>query len=99
MRGMRRIVRGAVIAALIVLIGTGCRELPRHLAPGQVVAFSGQLAAGAECAMIVADHDRRFSLAGDLGRFKPGDRVCVRGTVAAMSMCMAGEATISVERI
>src|SRR5690348_10554274 len=63
---MPRIVQ-VVGAVLLVLLGAGCRDLPRHLAPGQLVAFTGQLAAGAECPMIVAAHDRRFSLAGDLG--------------------------------
>jgi len=58
----------------------------------------GEIESGAECPML-ATKDRRFSLAGDLGKFVAGDRVCVRGRVAENSFCMSGEATIAITTI
>ena len=94
---MRRLITvGATLVAAVV----GCREdLPVKLEPGQTVAVRGEIIAGAECPILVVKPERRLSLSGDLGRFKVGDRVCVHGTVAQMSMCMAGEATIAVAAI
>lgn len=59
----------------------------------------GVLATGAECPEIRARDGRRFALSGSLGRFGTGDEVCVRGRVVAMSICMAGEATLAIESI
>ena len=67
-------------------------------APGQSVAFRGTLGTGAECPTLTFE-GRLFSLAGDLGRFKSGDQVCLRGTIAEMSICMAGEGTINVASV
>jgi len=94
---MRRLVIvGVVLAAATV----GCKEsLPAKVDPGQTVTMRGELGAGTECPMLIVKPERRFSLSGDLGRFKAGDRVCVHGTVAQMSFCMAGEATIDVVSI
>jgi hypothetical protein len=39
------------------------------------------------------------ALAGSLGSFKTGDRVCVRGKIAGASICMAGDATLTIESI
>src|SRR5262249_42164720 len=78
----------------------GCKQdLPGNLGPGQPVALRGAISLGTECPTLVVENDRTFSLTGDLGRFKPGDRVCVHGTVAEVSFCMAGEATIAVTSI
>lgn len=86
--------------ALAAAFSGGCREnLPATLSPGQVVTIRGEIAAGVECPMLVASGGRRFSLSGDLGQFKPGDRVCVKGTVAQASFCMAGEATVEIGTI
>lgn len=94
---VRRLV---LVAALLSATTVGCRDtLPARLVPGQSVTVRGELAAGAECPMLVTAEGRRFSLAGGLGRFKPGDRACVKGTVAEASFCMAGEATISITAI
>ena len=92
--------RPMVCAAVVLATGmAGCREgLPTKLGPGQAVDLRGEIAAGVECPMLVVD-GRRFSLTGDLGPFKPGDRVCVRGTVAGVSYCMQGEATLSITSI
>jgi hypothetical protein len=101
----------ALAGAAMVAALAGCREdEPAKLVPGETVTLRGEIAAGAECPMLVVTHElrvatrvvapgRRFALGGDLGRFQVGDRVCVRGTVAAMSFCMAGEATIAIVAI
>ena len=88
-----------VAVALAAMIG-GCKgTAPAKLEAGQSVTLQGEVVSGAECPMLRLEGDRRVSLTGDLGRFGPGDRVCVRGTVAEMSFCMAGEATIAVTSI
>jgi uncharacterized protein DUF5818 len=53
---------------------------------------------GAECPLFRSDDGRRFSLAGNLGSFRPGDRVTVRGRVAEVSTCMQ-RPTLAVQRI
>lgn len=86
----------------IATVALGCREeesVPAKMVPGATVTLRGQLAEGAECPMLIVANDRRFSLGGDLGRFRTGDRVCVIGTVSEMSICMAGEATIALTAI
>lgn len=89
-----------VLSVVLVAAVAGCKEdLPATLDPGQTVTLRGEIAAGAECPMLVVKPERRFSLAGELGHFKVGDRVCVHGTIAQMSMCMAGEATITIASI
>ena len=89
------IVLGGVAGILVA----GCREeLPAKLQPGQSVTVQGEIEAGAECPMLAAK-DRRFSLAGGLGKFQIGDRVCVRGRIAQNSFCMSGEATIAITTI
>ena len=89
-----------VVSAVLVAAVVGCKgSLPAKLEPGTTVSVRGEIAAGVECPILIAMPDRRFSLSGDLGRFKAGDRVCVRGTIASMSMCMAGEATIAITAI
>jgi hypothetical protein len=80
----------------IVLTAVGCAHNPR---PGQVVTVRGELSAGAECLMVTSSDGRRYSITGNPGNFKIGDRVCIRGKVAEMSICMAGEATVSIEAI
>ncbi|MET0398772.1 MAG: DUF5818 domain-containing protein [Longimicrobiaceae bacterium] len=53
---------------------------------------------GVECPALRGDDGRLYTLAGDTGGFKPGDRVTVVGTVAEMSTCMQGT-TIGVRTI
>ncbi len=53
---------------------------------------------GVECPALRGDDGRLYTLAGDTGAFKPGDRVTVAGTVAEMSTCMQGT-TIGVRTI
>jgi Protein of unknown function (DUF5818) len=86
----------AVAAATLV---AGCRDEPTKVVPGQTVRIQGTLVAGAECATLVTKTGHRYSVGGDLGKFKLGDRVCVKGKFAEVSFCMAGEGTIAVEDI
>ncbi|HEU0076726.1 MAG TPA: DUF5818 domain-containing protein, partial [Longimicrobiaceae bacterium] len=53
---------------------------------------------GVECPALRGDDGRLYTLAGDTGGFRPGDRVTVVGTVAEMSTCMQGT-TIGVRTI
>ena len=96
-RGRGRLAVGVALVATMA----ACKQEDVQVSskPGQRVTLRGELATGVECPMLVVSSDHRFSLSGDLGRFKAGDRVCVHGTIAAMSICMAGEATIAVTAI
>ncbi len=97
---MKAFVIHTLIAAATLALLAGCRDdVPTKFEPGQTVTVRGTVAAGTECPQLVMTGDRRVSLAGSLGRFGVGDRVCVRGTVAGMSICMAGEATLEVNAI
>ena len=94
---MRRLV---IVGAALALAIVGCKNnLPAKPKPGETVTYHGEIKAGAECPLLIVEPNRRFSLSGDLRGFKVGDKVCVRGTVAEMSICMAGEATIAVSAI
>ena len=53
---------------------------------------------GVECPALRSDGGRLYTLAGDTGRFGPGDRVRVRGSRAEMSICQQGT-TIDVRSI
>jgi hypothetical protein len=92
--------RDRVILWVLLAGVAGCKDdLPPKLEPGQTVTLRGEIASGAECPLLVIPGGRRFSLGGDLGRFRVGDRVCVHGTVAAMSICMEGEGNIALQSI
>jgi len=93
---MRRLACAGIVLAALAM---GCKDQRMQLAPGRTITVRGELAAGVECPMLVARDGRRYSVGGDLGRFKIGDRVCVKGTIAEVSFCMAGEATITIEAI
>ena len=88
-----------VVGIVLAVLALGCNEQRTTLAPGQSFTTRGELVAGVECPMIVTSDGHRYSIAGDLGRFAAGDQVCVRGTIAEVSFCMAGEATIALEQI
>ena len=92
-----KVTRRAVSALAVLAMAStaGCA----HLAPGRQVTVKGELGAGAECLMLTTTAGKHYSLTGNPDRFKIGDRVCIRGKVAGASICMAGEATISIEAI
>lgn len=92
-------VRTSARLMVALLLVAGCKTTPTSLKPGQMVTLRGQLVAGPECPMIASSNGHRYSLGGDLGRFRVGDRVCLKGSVAEASICMAGDATISVTAI
>ena len=84
------------LAALLAALFFGCAHRPQG---GQLVIVKGELAAGPECLMITAKSGRKYSLTGNPGRFKIGDRVCIRGRIVEASICMEGEATVSIQAI
>lgn len=63
-----------------------------HLAsPDGTVRVEGTLTEeGVECPALRSAEDRLYTLAGDIGDFRPGDRVVVEGTLPDMSTCMQG---------
>lgn len=81
-----------------------------HVAPAQeqgamtedttgTIRVTGRLTdEGVECPALRGDDGQLYTLAGDTGAFRPGDRVTVAGRVAEMSTCMQGT-TISVQEI
>jgi LysM repeat protein len=80
---------------VILLPGNG-RERPAEPPPMTVTGtITGE---GVECPTMRGDNGRLYSLAGDIGRFGPGDRVEVRGFRPDISICQQGT-TIQVERI
>jgi hypothetical protein len=85
------------LAALLAAQLLGCAA--HRPAAGQVVTVKGELTVGAECLMIISESGLKYSLTGNPDRFKIGDRVCIRGRVAEASICMAGEATLSIQAI
>ena len=87
----------AGLAALLAAQLFGCAA--HRPAAGQIITVNGELTVGAECLMIISASGLKYSLTGNPDRFKIGDRVCIRGKVAETSICMAGEATISIQEI
>ncbi|HET9939815.1 MAG TPA: DUF5818 domain-containing protein [Candidatus Eisenbacteria bacterium] len=92
--------RYGFVVWIVCATALGCAGTAGHLAkPGKEIKAHGLLAAGAECPMLETSDGHRYALAGSLESFKTGDRVCVRGKVAGASICMAGEATLTIESI
>ena len=92
--------RHGTLAWILAAAVLGCASTAGHLAkPGKEIEAHGLLAAGAECPMLDASDGHRYALAGSLESFKTGDRVCVRGKIAGASICMAGDATLTIESI
>jgi hypothetical protein len=92
--------RQGTLAWILAATVLGCASTAGHLAkPGKEIETHGLLAAGAECPMLEASDGHRYALAGSLESFKTGDRVCVRGKIAGASICMAGDATLTIESI
>ena len=86
------------VVAAVALV-SACKDEPTKVVPGEMVRVKGTLSAGAECPTLVTKSGHRYAVGGDLGGFKVGDRVCVKGKVAEVSYCMSGDATIAVEAI
>ena len=53
---------------------------------------------GVECPALRGDDGTLYTLAGDLGGFEPGDRVCIVPTYPEISHCMQGK-TVQVDWI
>lgn len=87
------------VAIVVAASAVGCATGGPLVKPAKEITTRGLLAPGAECPMLEASDGHRYALAGSLGTFKTGDRVCVRGKVAGASICMAGDATLTIESI
>jgi hypothetical protein len=73
--------------------------MPESPAGAKPMTVRGQLTTeGVECPALRADDGTLYTLVGDLGGFKPGDRVVVEGTPVEISFCMQGT-TLQVTRI
>lgn len=92
-------IRNLMIALTILMVVGSSAGCAHRMRPGGITTVRGELTAGAECLMIITKEGRRYSITGNPGTFKVGDRVCVRGRVVEVSICMAGEATVSIEAI
>ena len=46
---------------------------------------------GVECPAMRGDDGQLYTLVGDLGAFKPGDRVSIEGELMLISTCMQGQ--------
>ena len=71
---------------------------PPPFPPGGITVVGTLTNEGVECPAMRGDGGRLYTLSGNLGPFRPGNRVRVRGRVAEMSFCMQGT-TIQVESI
>ncbi|HEX5720375.1 MAG TPA: DUF5818 domain-containing protein [Thermoanaerobaculia bacterium] len=66
---------------------------------GKPIQVRGILTAeGVECQALRSDNGQLYTLTGDLGGFKTGDKVRVKGEIAQVSTCQQG-ITIAVEKI
>ena len=84
---------------ILAVVVAGCASTGGLAKPGKEVTTRGLVAPGPECPMLEASDGHRYALAGSLGSFKTGDRVCVRGKIAGASICMTGDATLTIESI
>ena len=89
------------VSASLLTPRPGARPLPPPfpaLQPGQVSVHGTLTREGVECPAMRADNGRLYTLTPTTGRFQPGDRVTVRGTLAQVSFCQQGT-TIRVQSI
>jgi hypothetical protein len=68
------------------------------LPPGGTTFIGTLTGEGVECPAMRGDDGRLYTLAGNIGPFRPGDRVQVLGRPAQVSFCMQGT-TIEVQAI
>jgi hypothetical protein len=89
--------RNMMIVAGFLAVASPCTKERVH-AP-DTLAIKGTLTSeGVECPAMRGDDGVLYTLAGSLGNFRPGDKVCVRGKRAEVSYCMQG-ITVTVESI
>lgn len=95
-----RIMKGAAaLLAATALSGAGPCDRGTEPRPGEPVTIKGVLTdEGVECRALRGSDGRLYTLAGDLGSFRTGDEVCVKGRVAEVSYCMQG-ITVSLDTI
>jgi hypothetical protein len=64
----------------------------------RTISVVGALTQGVECPALRGDDGQLYTLLGDLGGFRLGDRVRVSGPIAEANFCMQGT-TVKVESI
>ena len=87
-----------MVVAAVVLVA-GCGDEPTRSFPVRWSASRERSAPARSARRSSQVRAPLLSVGGDLGGFKVGDRVCVKGKFAEVSYCMAGEGTIAVEAI
>jgi hypothetical protein len=74
-------------------------SMPESPAGAKPMTIRGQLTTeGVECPAFRGEDGTLYTLLGDLGGFKPGDRVVVEGAPVEISFCMQG-ITLQLRRI
>ncbi|HEY6553829.1 MAG TPA: DUF5818 domain-containing protein [Vicinamibacteria bacterium] len=74
-------------------------QAPGRDKEGKPIQVRGTLTGeGVECQALRGDNGQLYTLTGDLGGFKTGDKVRVKGEIAQVSICQQG-ITIAVEKI
>ena len=87
------------IAALALLGASRCEKAPDDTNLEPLVIVKGTMTAeGIECPALRDRGGILYTLAGEIGTFRAGDQVCVKGRRVAMSTCQQG-ITITVEWI
>ena len=93
----RKCLLGVMVGIVVSLPLVACLE--DQSTPDKVVTVTGTITdEGVECLAMRDDEDKLYTLTGSLGEYGPGDKVCVKGTLAETSFCMQG-VTIVVEWI
>ena len=95
-----------VFALTLATFGAaGCADetVPERAAPAgdaaDLVCVPGRFTdEGVECPAFRGDDGTLYTLTGDLGDSRPGERACVCGTGAEMSFCMQGR-TLAVRSV
>ena len=83
---MRWIVAGGLV---FVLTGSRCADSP--LPPDALETVRGTLTTeGVECQALRSTTGVLYTLTGNLGEFRAGDQVCVKGRRAEVSICQQG---------
>ena len=87
----------AVLAMSLALTGARCGQGGPE--PGDFLTVKGTLTKeGVECPALRDTAGVLYTLAGPVGGFRPGDKVCVRGRRTEISTCQQG-ITLTVESI
>lgn len=85
-----------MVAVLVAAPQAGRAQEPDR--PSEIEIVGRLTAEGVECPLIRDAHGAGYTLVGDLGAARPGDRLCLRGRLVAFSYCMQGP-TVAVSEV